>query len=230
MDRNDIVNKYLKTHLDDVEGNRSEVYEDQKGIPTIGAGINLRSPQAQKSLINMGHAPEAIQSGEIQLKPEELNKIQEESLSEKKRMFDVIKSQSFPQKELNEAQEASLLSLMYNSPKLVGPNMRQHLNEGRDLDVMREMVLNSNQEQSPGLQLRRIKEAELYGGPLDFQQMLQTLKPEEKKQVFELLNKINNDEQKTQVLQKYSQFDPDYKRPDDKPKFFKLANILKGNE
>lgn len=228
MDRSDVVNKYLKTHLSDVEGHSDHVYADHKGIPTIGTGINLRSPSAQKSILNLGYEPQKIQTGEAQLSPEELDQVHADSLNDTRSVFETIKSQSFPKKELNEAQEAALLSLTYNSPKLLGPTLRQHLNNNQDLDVMREMILNSNKENSPGVQLRRVKEAELYGGPLDFQQMIKTLKPEEKKQIYELLNKIENDEQRGQVIAKYGQFNPDYQAPLEKPSFYKLANLLKG--
>ncbi len=228
MDRKGIVDKYLQTHLSDVEGNSDQVYQDHKGIPTIGTGVNLKSPSAQKSILNLGYEPQKVQTGEAQLSPDELNKVHADSLNDIRNVFETIKSQSFPKKELNEAQEAALLSMTYNSPKLLGPSLRQHLNNNQDLDVMREMVLNSNKDNVPGVQLRRIKEAELYGGPLDFQQMIKTLKPEEKKQIYELLTKIDNDEQRGQVIAKYGQFNPDYQAPLEKPAFHKLANLFKG--
>jgi GH24 family phage-related lysozyme (muramidase) len=226
LDRDNTVNKYLKTHLSDVEGYSDEVYDDHKGIPTVGTGVNLNSPTTQKSLLNLGYEPARVTSGEIQLSPEELDRIHDDHINETKNIFNTIKSQSFPQKNLNEAQEAAMLSLMYNSPKLVGPSLRQHLNNNDDLSVMKEIVLNSNRENNPGLQLRRIKEAELYGGPLDFQQMLKTLTPEQKKQVYDSISQIKNEEQRLQALEKYAQFDPEYKSPLEKPKFYKIAGML----
>jgi GH24 family phage-related lysozyme (muramidase) len=228
LDRNKIVNTYLKNHLQEVEGHSDEVYDDQKGIPTVGRGISLRSPSSQESLLRLGYDPDSVQRGEVSLSNEELDQVENDIINQKRDYLNTIKSQSFPQKEFNEAQEAAMLSLMYNSPQLVGPKLRQFLNEGKDLDVMREIVLNSNRENSPGLQLRRIKEAELYGGPLDFQNMLKTMTPQEKAQVYQLLNKIDNEEQRNSVLEKYGQFNPDYQPPMEKPKFGKIANIFKG--
>lgn len=226
--RDDIVKKYLKTHLSDVEGYSPDVYQDQKGVDTVGEGISLRSPATGKSLLNLGYSPDQIKSGEVQLNEDELQKTQDDILQQKRDQFSNIKSQSFPDKQFNEAQEAAMLSLMYNSPQLVGPNIRQRLNENDDLGAMKEILLNSNKEQSPGLQLRRVKEAELYGGPLDFQQLIKTLKPEEKKQVFDMLNKLDNEEHRKGALEKYKQFNPEEKRELDKPQFFKLNKLLKG--
>lgn len=229
MDRNNVVNKYLKDHLTDVEGYSTETYDDQKGIETVGKGLNLRSPATTASLLRLGHDPEAVKTGAVSLSDEDLGKAEDDVINQKRELFNNIKSQGFPQKEFNEAQEAAMLSLVYNSPQLLGPNLRQRLNENDDLGAMKEILLNSNKEQSPGIQLRRLKEAEMYGGPLDFQQLLKTMNPEEKKQVYNMLGKIQNEEQKTEALKKYEQFNPDYKPPMEKPVFFKMPKLLKGN-
>lgn len=225
MSRDKIVNKLLESHLNEFEGFSPEVYKDQKGIDTVGTGISLRSPSSSKAMEELDIVPK-----ENTFKEEDLERIKNNVIEQKKELLNRIKSQSFPQKELKENQEAALLSLAYNSPQLLGPNLRQRLNENDDLGAMREILLNSNKENSPGLQLRRVKEAELYGGPLDFQQLIKTLKPEEKKQVFEQLNMIENEEQKKSVLDKYSQFNPEYKRPLEAPTFYKLPNLFKGNK
>lgn len=225
-DRNALVDRLLNSHLDEFEGYSSEVYEDQKGIPTVGTGINLRGPATGKAMSDLGITNETDES----FKQEDLSLIKNNIINQKKDFLNNVKSQSFPNKELKENQEAALLSLAYNSPALIGANLRQRLNENDDLGVMKEILLNSNRENSPGLQFRRVKEAEMYGGPLDFQQLIKSMSPEEKKQVFDQLSKIENDEQKNTVLQKYSQFDPNYKRPLEKPPFFKMGNLLKGTE
>lgn len=230
MSRDALVDRLLQSHLDDVEGYSSEVYNDQKGIPTIGNGINLRSPSSSKAMNDLGIVQNTDEKSNPTFNEEDLARIKTNVIGQKKELFNTIKSQSFPQKELKENQEAALLSLAYNSPQLIGPNIRQKLNDNDDLGTMKEILLNSNKENSPGLQLRRVKEAELYGGPLDFQQLLKTLTPQEKQQVFDHLNNIENDAQKTEVLQKYAQFNPDYKRPLEKPQFFKMGNLLKGTE
>src|SRR6185503_4717253 len=218
--RNKLVDRLLETHLKDVEGYSPEVYADQKGIPTVGTGINLRSPSSAKAMDDLGIVQKNAQEAQELLGEDDLERIKTNVIGQKKDLLNTIKSQSFPQKELKENQEAALLSLAYNSPQLIGPNLRQRLNENDDLGAMREIILNSNKENSPGLQLRRIKEAELYGGPLDFQQLLKAMSPEEKKQVFDQLNQIENETQRNEVLQKYAQFDPNYKRPLEKPQFF----------
>lgn len=228
-DRNSLVDRLLQDHLNDVEGYSSDVYDDQKGIPTVGGGINLRSPSSTKAMDDLGIKSSDEESKQL-FGDDDLERIKNNVIGQKKELLGSIQSQSFPNKQLKENQEAALLSLAYNSPQLLGPNLRQRLNENDDLGAMKEIILNSNKENSPGLQLRRIKEAELYGGPLDFQQMIKTLSPDEKKQVFDHLNNIENEEQRNTVLQKYAQFDPNYKRPLEKPQFFKMGNLLKGNE
>ena len=63
-----------------------------------------------------------------------------------------------------------------------------------------------------------------------YAQYVKDLRNKVLKQVFEQLNKIENEEQRKQVLDKYAQFNPDYKRPLEKPQFFKMGNLLKGTE
>lgn len=221
--RNKIVDKLLKSHLDDVEGYSSTTYKDQKGIPTVGAGISLRSPSSKKAFEEMGVDPNVDEMDKFTL-----DEAQQNIFDQKRELLGNIKQKYFPEKQLNEAQEASLLSLTYNSPELIGPNLRQYLNEGKDLDVMREIVLGSNKEKSPGLLVRRLKEAELYGGPLDFQNLLKVLSPEEKANIYNMLQKLEDPQHKQKVLERYQQFAPDYKAPMEPVKFMNLNKLIKG--
>lgn len=228
MDRNKIVDDILNRHLNEVEGYSSEVYDDEKGNPTVGTGINLRSPASEKAMDELGIIKKSAEESNIPLDDSDLDKIKTNIVGQKRDLLNNIKSQNFPNKDLNEAQEAALMSLTYNSPQLIGPNLRQHLNDNNDLDAMREILLNSNKDNSPGVQLRRLKETELYGGPQDFQNLIKTLSDEDKNRIYNSLNSIKNEEQKNHALEKYSQFSPSYKAPAEPLQFYKINKMLKG--
>src|SRR5690606_15111850 len=66
----------------------------------------------------------------------------------------------------------------------------------------REILLNSNKEQSGGLAKRRLKEAELFSGK-DFNRIINTLNPEELGKLRNQINTIENINEKENVLNTY---------------------------
>ena len=55
--------------------------------------------------------------------------------------------------------KAALASMYYNSPALIGPNLKQYVANNDDLGLAKEIVTNSNKNNSPGLLRRRLDEA-----------------------------------------------------------------------
>ncbi len=223
----DKVKALAKEKLKEFEGSLNEVHQDSKGIDTIGSGMALRSPATKNAFANLGYDTEKIRTGETSVPQKDLDSAMDKVLNEKYDLLNNIKERSFPQKNLNEQQQAALLSMVYNSPELLGPNIRQYLNEDKDVDVMREIVLNSNKDKSPGVLFRRLQEAELYGGDMGFSDMLSTMSEQEKNYIFNTLNETKNEQQKQKMIEKYPQFAPSYV-PTEAPKFNKVLKLFKG--
>lgn len=147
-----------------LEGFSPEVYPDQKGIPTVGHGINLNSPEVSEILDNMGYDTEAVKRGVLELSPEELDVVANEQDMEKKRYLQTIQKQDFPNYKPTENELNALMLLMSNSPKLIGPNLRQRLNNNDRFGAFDEIINRSNKDKSPGVQYRRMQEAEEFAG------------------------------------------------------------------
>lgn len=223
----DKVKSLAKQKLKEFEGDSDEVYQDSKGIDTVGAGLALRSPTSKSAFSDLGYNVDDIKSGQVSVPREDLDSAMDNVLTQKYDLLNNIKEQSFPKKNLNDEQQAALLSLVFNSPELLGPNLRQYLNEDKDVDVMREIVLNSNKEGKPGVLFRRLQEAELYGGQKGFDDMLSTMSEQEKNIVFNTLNQTKNEQQKQKMMGKYPQFAPSYV-PKEALNFYKIPKLFKG--
>lgn len=202
-----------KRLLTEVEGESSEVYQDSKNIPTVGKGISLRSAASQDVLKSLGYNPEKVKRGQKSVKAKDLAKAEDMILSQKEKLLDNMQSSSFPDAKLNDAQRAALLSLAYNSPKLIGSNLRESLNKGDEIEAMKEIALRSNKDKMPGVTYRRLREAEMFGGPLGFQQMIDSMSEEEKNLINNSLRDAQDPQRKQMFLDKYPQFSPAYEEP-----------------
>lgn len=63
-DPNSIQSVNLKDMIKRHEGYKNKVYQDTKGIPTIGVGFNLQKPGAKEMLLNVGADIDKILKGE----------------------------------------------------------------------------------------------------------------------------------------------------------------------
>lgn len=202
-DEKNLSRKLLYDFLPKVEGSEEGAYTDNRGNTTIGAGFNMDAPGADRHLASVGADPEKLRSGENILNPEQSNQLLDSKIHEKEQLFDNLQKNSFPSTKLNPAQRAAMLSMMYNSPALVGPQMAEHLNQGDHNKVIQEMLTNSNAKNDPGILKRRLQEAELYGGPVDFNLAIKNMTPEQMDQLRSTISKMKNENEKTRVLEKY---------------------------
>jgi GH24 family phage-related lysozyme (muramidase) len=188
-----------------VEGFEPYVYQDSLRYPTIGVGFNLNSPLTQEAFrfkkLNIGpyRASEAKMSLGLAL---ELLNIK---LNMLKSEIDSIKSRHFPKTKLNINQTATLLSLQYNSPRLIGPSLRRHLKNGDFYRATVQIITNSNKYKLPGIAKRRLLEAELFSGD-DFSKIMYSLSTKDKIELYLLLNSIKNESERDKTLNKYKKY------------------------
>lgn len=169
------------------EGFSEEVYPDEKGIPTVGPGINLNSPEIPQILSEMGYDPSGVKSGEQSISPEHLESIANEQLKEKQRYLQSIQKRDFPEYKPTENELNALMLLMSNSPKLIGPNLRDRLNKNDRFGAFDEIISRSNKDKSPGVQFRRMQEAEEFAGENapEYFQRLPTSQKDEMRSILE---------------------------------------------
>ena len=159
-------NDRLFEFIGPVEGFRPKVYEDIKGLPTIGYGFNLDASGAEKrfkkALPDVSY--QAAREGKVSLTEEQSRKLFDESIDDVESIArDKIGEDVW--NKLPEHQRVALTSLAYNSPALIGPNLTKQIQNGRIEDAIGEIILRSNKERSRGLQNRRTKEADMMLGP-----------------------------------------------------------------
>jgi GH24 family phage-related lysozyme (muramidase) len=182
----------LKQFIERLEGREVTVYKDENGIPTVGIGSNLKSPEVPAILRRMGLNPKKILSGKQQLSQKQIDYLYMRQMAEKELYFIKIAQKDFPSADIKLNERRALLSLMFNSPALIGPRMRKFLEENNDEKVVHEIILNSNRSKSPGLQKRRIEEAKQYSGH-KFKYYFNKLSKEEKKQVYNIYPGLENE-------------------------------------
>lgn len=211
----------LKPFLRDVEGYREEPYLDSAGNPTIGAGLNLKDPDVRGLFQLRDYNPDEIIEKKRLPPPEIIDEVKDSYLN---RREDLVRNKigSDLYETLPANKKAALMSLGYQSLNNLGPSLTGHLASDDSINAIREMVLKTNKAQDPGTLVRRLKEAELYGGPVDFSSSFKTFSPDERKQVLDMLDKIENPHTKAEVLEKYK----NYLQENNSPKFNKLNKLL----
>lgn len=139
------------------EGDLSTVYKDHKGIPTVGVGINLHDAVNYNFLKGMGIEPEDVIEGRRVLSKKERDLLFENAVHEAEKIVSTkIK------RPLTENQRLALVSLAFNNPNLIGPNLTRYVNEGNWTAAEREIRQFSNRNRHSGIQNRRNREADLF--------------------------------------------------------------------
>ena len=130
-----------------------------KGNPTIGIGFNTGRKDADELLRKVGSSLARVKNKELlteeQAKELTVLAMQKELNFLRKTFKDVTMSQN---------QWIALTSLSYNSRKLIGPKLRALINAGDWEGAAEEIRTQSNKSKSPGLQIRRENEADLFQG------------------------------------------------------------------
>jgi len=188
-----------------VEGEAQDSYMDTKGNPTVGTGLNLNDETVQGLMNLRGIDPEQVKTGERKLASEELDDIHNQYVDKRealvrdkmgKDLYDMLKPH----------EKAAVMSMGYQSLNNLGPVLTGRIATDDKIGAMREMILNTNKDQDPGILRRRLEEAELYGGPLDFTATFKTMSGEEKKQLKDMMDKLQNENVKQEMMNKYGSY------------------------
>lgn len=148
------------------EGSRSRSYKDTKGNMTVGIGFNMDAPGNRdqfKRVLNVDDDVfDAVRDGKRSLTENQIRKLFDASVQEAE---DFIK-QKFDGVDLLDHQRLALVSLAFNSPSLIGPNLERFIREGNLEGARDEILYGSGEEARGGVPRRRYKEAGMFIGPM----------------------------------------------------------------
>ena len=147
-----------KAHMAQVEGFKEHVYKDHKGIATVGLGINLEDPSIDPLLKSMGVSKSDATSGKHRFTPQQLDLMFEHKVADAEKLV----SKKFGKVALTQNQRLALVSLAYNTPNLIGPNLTAAVNGGDWEAAEEEIRYRSNLRKHKGIQNRRNQEADLF--------------------------------------------------------------------
>lgn len=142
-------------------------YSDTGGKRTIGHGYNIDAPgqySKMKSILGLSdEEAESIYRGEASITKEQADKLLSFSVSKAEKQLDKALSET-GDIQLSPNQRTALVSMMYNSPKLIGPKILNALKTGDYEEVARLISISSDwqRRKHPGLPKRRRKEAKLF--------------------------------------------------------------------
>lgn len=197
--------KYFDPLIKDVEGYSDDTYEDHKGTPTVGTGLNLEDADVQGLMKIRGIDPEEVKTGNRQLASDELDEIHNSYIGKREKLVRNRLGEDLYDT-LQPHEKAAVMSMGYQSLNNVGPNFTQAISSNDRIGAIREMILNTNKDQNPGILSRRFREAEVYGGPEDFSSAFKTMTPVEISKLQNIINKLTNDNVKQEIMQKYGQY------------------------
>lgn len=187
----------LIPHLEDVEGFSDKVYYDQNKNPTVGYGFNLNSGDTVNYLKNHGISVEDVYKNGMN--KEVASKIKRAMIpQEEKKLRDMhpgIMDMLAPN------EQAAVMSLFYNNPKLVGPSLRGYLASGDKLNAAKEVLLKSNKDKDLGIAFRRMKESELLYPKME--DIAKIMTPEEKLELQSILQNSKNENVKRDIYNRY---------------------------
>lgn len=192
--------------LEKAEGFKDTVYYDTNNNPTIGHGINLNDKANQEMLRLNEINVDDLYKGRS-LSPEQSSSLKHKILDRKeKELKSHVTDDLFNQLSANE--QASLMSLMYNSRNLIGPKLREYLGSGDKLGAAREILANSNPKNELGTLFRRTDEAANFINNDDTQMadLFRTLSPEESLKIKNILDNTKNENVKRDYLEKYGKY------------------------
>lgn len=196
----------IKPMLDKSEGFRDEVYYDKNNNPTIGYGTNLNDvANLEQMRLNNINVPDLFEGK--RLTKEQAEYLRDVAINRKeKELRDNIGHDMFDN--VDDNKKASLMSLMYNSNKLIGPKIKEYLGTGDHLGVAKEILIGSNKNKELGTLLRRADEASNYLGHDEVQlnDLFKLVNLENEAQIKGLLDKSDNEPMKKEFNDRYGKY------------------------
>lgn len=163
-DENDLYSDRRFDFLAAQEGFRGRVYKDTSGLRTVGYGINLDEPANKPLVMNVLKIDEeeynALLNGEAALDEREARSLFEAAADRAETFVD----HKLAGVDLTEHERLALVSLAYNSPSLIGPNLVSALKGGNKQEAIDEILYDSNRQNVRGIASRRYREAAMFAG------------------------------------------------------------------
>tara|TARA_Y100001973_G_scaffold106737_1_gene186986 strand:- start:844 stop:2319 length:1476 start_codon:yes stop_codon:yes gene_type:complete len=146
------------------EGWRDKTYRDTRNLRTVGYGFNLEEPTNRdlykQALGKTDQDFNDLRDGKTTLDKREGRILFEAAAGSAERLI----SSKFDDVDLKGYERLALISLAYNHPKLIGPNLTKHIKAGDKQAAMDEIQLRSNLHKSKGIANRRELEAQMFSG------------------------------------------------------------------
>lgn len=197
--------QYFDPLIKSVEGHSDDVYADQKGNATVGTGLNLEDGTVQGLMKMRGYDVDEVKSGKRNIASEDLDSIHNSYLDDRERLVKGRMGNDLYET-LQPHEKAAMMSMGYQSLNNLGPTLTGAIAGNDKIAAIREMVLNTNKDKDPGILRRRMQEAELYGGPLDFSSAFKVMSPEEKQQLTSIIEKTKNEHTRQELMDKYGPY------------------------
>lgn len=135
-----------------------------KGYRTVGYGFNLDSVGHKDLFIETLKVDEqyydSVYAGDVQITEAQGRKLFDAAVDEAESIID----NKLKDVDMNNQQRLALVSMAYNSPKLIGPNLVSHLQKGDWEEAINEILYRSNGTRMLGLYNRRYEEALTFAG------------------------------------------------------------------
>jgi GH24 family phage-related lysozyme (muramidase) len=152
--------EFISSH----EGWRENTYRDSRNLRTVGYGFNLEEPTNRNLFkTSLGKTDEdfdKLRNGETSLSKREGRILFEASAGAAEQKI----SNTFKDSNLKGYERLALVSLAYNHPALIGPNLTKYVNTGDKEAVLDEIRNRSNLHKSKGISNRRDLEARMFSG------------------------------------------------------------------
>lgn len=144
------------------EGNMLKSYKDTEGFVTVGVGFNMDAVGARERFENAlpGISFDAVYNGDARINKEQSRILFDETIGE----YESILDSKIGKIDMPSHRRIALVSMTYNSPALIGPNLTAFVQNGDTEGAIDEILYRSNKNKHKGLQNRRVMEAQMFVG------------------------------------------------------------------
>lgn len=154
-------------HMVDAEGLELKAYKDHNGFRTVGVGFNLDAPGNKEQFMEVLGVDEnfynEVRDGKRAITNEQARMLLDDTVME----AEAFVQQKFKGVDLTAHERLALVSLAFNNPGLIGPNLTRLIREGDREGALEEILYRSNKNKNRGIARRRYMEARLFAGPMN---------------------------------------------------------------
>lgn len=113
------------------EGSETRAYPDAKGIMTVGVGFNLEREDAREIMEGLGYNYDKVLKQEEHIHPRDVDKLLDHTLQQTyNELTQKLKNNDIDISKLPSHQVEAMMSLYFNAPSLIGPNLMRNIKEG----------------------------------------------------------------------------------------------------